>query len=86
MQVVPNCPSCLSCLPIAAGTMLGIYILPVVALCCSAHVCCAVERGIACCAIHYTAIATLTLPFEPVYGVEVETEQEWEQGPLSYLC
>ena len=31
-------------------------------LCCSAHGCCAVECGVACCAAHHTAIATLTLP------------------------
>ena len=56
-QVVPSCPSCP---PIATGTMLGIYIIPVVALCCSSHVCCAIERGAACCATHCTAIVTLT--------------------------
>ena len=41
--------------------MLGIYYTSVV-LCCSAHGCCAVECGVACCAAQHTAIATLTLP------------------------
>ena len=57
VQVVPSCPSC--CPPSAAGTTLGIYVIPVVALCCSAYVCCAVESGVACCATRCTAIATL---------------------------
>ena len=41
--------------------MLGICYACVV-LCCSAHGCCAVECGVACCAAQYTAIETLTLP------------------------
>ena len=39
--------------------MLGIY-YTCVALCYSAHGCCAVECGVACCAAQHTAIATLT--------------------------
>ena len=46
--------------PSAARTMLGICVIPVVGLYCSAHGCCAVERNIACCAKHCTANATLT--------------------------
>ena len=57
-QVVQSCPSYP---PITTNTMLGIYVIPVVALCCSAYVCCAVEHGVACCATHHTAIAALTL-------------------------
>ena len=53
-QIVQSCP------PITAKTMLGICSIPVVALCCSTHVCCAVGRGVACCSTHHTAIATLT--------------------------
>ena len=59
LQVVP---SYLICPPIAAGIMLGICVIPIVALCCSAHMCCAVEHGVAWCATHCTAIATLTIP------------------------
>ena len=53
-QVVQSCP------PISSNTMLGICVIPIVVLCCSTHVYCAVERGVACCASHHTAIATLT--------------------------
>ena len=53
-QVVQSCPL------IPANTMLGICVIPVVALCCSAHMCCAMEHGIACCAMYCTAIETLT--------------------------
>ena len=45
--------------PSAANTMLGIY-YTCEALCCSAHRCCAVEWGVACCTAHHTAIAILT--------------------------
>ena len=55
-QVVQSWP------PIAANTRLDICFLPVLAFYYSAHVCCAVERGVACCSTHHTAIATLTLP------------------------
>ena len=57
LQVVLSYPSSP---PIAASTMVGIYVIPVVALYCSAHVYCAVELGIACYATHHTAIVTLT--------------------------
>ena len=42
--------------------MLGICVIPVVALCFSIHVCCTIERGVAHYATHHTSIATLTLP------------------------
>ena len=42
--------------------MLGIYVTPVVVLCCTTHGCYSVEHDIACCAKCYTANATLTLP------------------------
>ena len=58
-QIVQSCPRCPQ---IAANTMLGICVIPAVALYCSTHVCCAVEHGIACCATHHIAIATLTTP------------------------
>ena len=45
--------------PSAANTTLGICYTCVV-LCCSAHGCCAVECGVACCTAQHTAIATLT--------------------------
>ena len=60
-QIVLVVPSYPSHPPIAAGTMLGICVIPVVVLYCSAHVYCAVEHGVACCAIYCIAIATLTL-------------------------
>ena len=63
VQVVPSYPSCF---PIAAGITLGIYVIPVVALYCSTHMCHAVERGVTYCAIHCTAIATLTYRFSSV--------------------
>ena len=50
-----------SCPPSVANTMLGIC-YTCEALFYSAHGCCAVECGIACCAAQHTAIATLTLP------------------------
>ena len=62
VQIVPSYPICP---PIAAGTTLGICIIPVVALCCSTYVCCAVKHGVACCATHCTAIATLTQSLLP---------------------
>ena len=43
-----------------ASTMLGIC-YTCVALCCSAHGCCAVECSVACCTIQYTAITNLTI-------------------------
>ena len=46
--------------PIDAGAMLGICVISIVALCCSTYAYCAVERSVACCATHHTAIATLT--------------------------
>ena len=59
VQIVPSYPSCPS---IAAGTMLGICVIPVVVLYYSIHVCCSVECSVACCTIHITTIAILTLP------------------------
>ena len=49
-----------TCSPSVANAMLGIC-YTCVALCCSAHWCCAMECGVACCAAQHTAIATLTL-------------------------
>ena len=49
-----------SCRPSAANTTLGIC-YTCVALCCSAHGCCAVECGVTYCAAQHPAIATLTL-------------------------
>ena len=40
--------------------MLGIYVIPVLVLCCSAHGCYTVEGDFACCAMRYIAAATLT--------------------------
>ena len=56
-----SCIIRLKCPPSVANTMLGIC-YTCEALCCSAHGCCAVECGVACCAAQHTAIATLTLP------------------------
>ena len=52
---MPGCPL------IAAGTTLRICVILVVVLCCSTHVCCGMEHGVAYCAKHRTAIATLTI-------------------------
>ena len=59
--------------------MLGIY-YTCEALCCSAHGCCAVECGIACCATHHTAIATLILP-----RTKLVAHQSTEQLQLNTL-
>ena len=52
-----------SCSPITANQTLGICVIPVVALCCGAHVFYAIESGVAFCATPHTAISTLTLPY-----------------------
>ena len=52
-QVVQSCP------PIAANTTLGICVIPSVALYCSTHMRCAMDRGVSCCNTHHTAIVTL---------------------------
>ena len=46
--------------PSVANTMLGIC-YTFVAFCCSAHGCCGVKCGVACCASQHTAISTLTV-------------------------
>ena len=62
-KVTPNL-SLQSCPLSAANTILGIC-YTCEELCCSAHGCCAVECGIACCAAQRTAIATFTI-FSPL--------------------
>ena len=59
--------SLLSCPPSAASTMLGIC-YTCVALCCSAHGCCAVECGIAYCTAQHTAIATPYMQYTCLYN------------------
>ena len=72
-----------SCPPSAANTMLGIY-YTYVALCCSAHGCCAVECGVACCTTQHKASATLTLPRTRLVAYQY-IQQHQKNTPTSTL-
>ena len=57
--------------------MLGICVIPVVALYCSTHVYCSVEHGVVYCATHSTAIATLTAS---KYTQTTKNKTFWQQS------
>ena len=66
--------------PSAANTTLGIC-YTCEALCCSAHGCCSVECGVACCTAQHTAISTLTFTSLPD-PIQVEGEDHFKVGTL----
>ena len=64
--------------------MLGIYVIPVVALCCSAHRCCAVDYEVACFAKRCTATATLIFPRTRLVAHQ-STQQQQLNTPTNSL-